>query len=596
MPTNYPAALDDSGSLPTKTSGDTVTSAETNTQSGAVKAIEAKLGIGSSTPAQGKELGSTATGTTDWRTRHTIDARDYGALPNSGADELGHLQAALTAAGALGGGVVKLLAGTYLVSDKLVISTNGVILEGSGQESTIVKRTGATTNTVIALNTLDGALPKIYGAGIRHLMIDGNSTAVYGLHITTVNFAVVQNVTIQGGTVTQLLMDCWDTRPVSGDARDTQQCALRDLRFICTGSQGGLKVTGNTIPDANSSLNIFDNLFAQIVDGDAFYFGNCDGNYANHLRVYQASGTGRGLVLGASSGVSGGHARNNWFSNVQTAATGVFALSDTTPSGPNFILFNTGNGGSGARPSIAGSAVLYYISEDGVYSPSITLPNGATSGSNTPDSGYNRIYAGSEGRFHWKDSSANTGLVGSAGFMPYVFANSWGNASASTDAVALIAVTAGLGGAIAVPVFVTSPMIVKSYTIRQGATASLRTAEARLYRDNGTGSVASISGTDATWSFTPAAVDNRTANVSGTPLLYPGTYWLVVRNTSTSQTFSIRRNNAAAGELAPAFNLGWNTTGIAALGSSLDFTTAETKNNSSLFAIRVDGTAYGSSW
>lgn len=67
MPTNYPTSLDNGTSLPTKAGGNTISSSETNTQSDALKALEAKLGIGASTPGTtGYVLRASATGVTGW--------------------------------------------------------------------------------------------------------------------------------------------------------------------------------------------------------------------------------------------------------------------------------------------------------------------------------------------------------------------------------------------------------------------------------------------------------------------------------------------------------------------------------------------------
>jgi len=68
MATNYPGALDDGTSLPTKSTGDDITSAETNTQSAAVKALEAKLGVGASTPAANQVPVGSAAGVSGWAT------------------------------------------------------------------------------------------------------------------------------------------------------------------------------------------------------------------------------------------------------------------------------------------------------------------------------------------------------------------------------------------------------------------------------------------------------------------------------------------------------------------------------------------------
>lgn len=64
MPTNFPVSLDDGTSLPTKADGvDLITAAETNTQGDAIKALEAKVGIGASTPTASTLLKGTGVGT-----------------------------------------------------------------------------------------------------------------------------------------------------------------------------------------------------------------------------------------------------------------------------------------------------------------------------------------------------------------------------------------------------------------------------------------------------------------------------------------------------------------------------------------------------
>lgn len=374
MPTNYPTALDDGTSLPTKTSGDSVASSETNTQSGAIKAVQAKLGIGSSTPTTGKELGSTASGTTDWRTRAVIDARDYGANPTSGSDEAAHLQSAINACASLGGGVVKLLPGTYLLSTALVISTSGVVIEGAGQDVTILQRTGADTSDVVYIRTTDLANTKITESGLRRLKVDGNTTALYGVHFKTVNYATIDGVNITNCVTYQFLMDCWDTRPGGGDARDNQHADIRNLKLTTTAAQGGASITGNTPLDANTSLCTFRNIFlTHGSSGIGWAWGNSDGCTMEHLRIVY-TGSGSGMEFGASGTASAGHARHHVIANIQSAGAGIYGKSGTQPSGPNWITgYNTGNGGSGTPPVAQGSSTLHWLDDTGVITKEIRL-------------------------------------------------------------------------------------------------------------------------------------------------------------------------------------------------------------------------------
>lgn len=163
-------------------------------------------------------------------------------------------------------------------------------------------------------------------------------------------------------------------------------------------------------------------------------------------------------------------------------------------------------------------------------------------------------------------------------WVPYAFA--CGAKAIDTTQLNLAIVAAGIGDAIAVPFFLEGPMLLQSIAFIQGSTASLRTAEYRLYADNRTpgsaGAMDFVAGTDGTLSFTPAAVDIRVGTISAAPVyLAPGTYWLVLRNTSTAQTFQIRVA-AAGGTWATSTALAMykftNGTKVAALGSTIDVT------------------------
>lgn len=128
------------------------------------------------------------------------------------------------------------------------------------------------------------------------------------------------------------------------------------------------------------------------------------------------------------------------------------------------------------------------------------------------------------------------------GFLPYAMAYGLPNNPVSDSSNALTAVSSGDGGIALIPFVLPGPMKLASIMVRNGDTASARSAEGRLYRSIGTGALQFVTGTDCTWSFTPSGADNRSANIatSGT-LLIPGAYWLAIRNTSTTQTFNVRK-------------------------------------------------------
>lgn len=171
--------------------------------------------------------------------------------------------------------------------------------------------------------------------------------------------------------------------------------------------------------------------------------------------------------------------------------------------------------------------------------------------------------------------------------LPYVFHG--GTIAADNTAMTLALVSGGNGGAVALPMILAAPMVLQGYSLLGADTANARSCEMRLYQDiGGTNSLAFVTGTDATLSFTPSAIVVRTASVSGAPVtLWPGTYYLVIRNTSTAQTFGIRQmqpvGNWPAG--TPSINRSLST--VAALGATID--TSTWTQNGGIVSARLNG-------
>jgi len=162
-----------------------------------------------------------------------------------------------------------------------------------------------------------------------------------------------------------------------------------------------------------------------------------------------------------------------------------------------------------------------------------------------------------------------------AGLVPFAFHGGAGVTNAtdwSGAPVSLAAVSGGNGGAAIMPVVLTAPMRLISYNLWCTDTASARSAEARLYRDDGSTTLQFVTGSDASWSFTPSAAAARSAAVSAGSgvLLRPGVYWLVIRNKSTTHTFGIGGTANAASSIFP----GHGSASLPALGSTLALTLA----------------------
>lgn len=177
------------------------------------------------------------------------------------------------------------------------------------------------------------------------------------------------------------------------------------------------------------------------------------------------------------------------------------------------------------------------------------------------------------------------------GFAPFVMNPQANPTLAYTSSRALAAVSATLAGAILMPVFSPTPFFPYDITIISNDTATARTAEARLYVDalgNAHG-LTYVPNTACTFSFTPSAASVRSSStITSAGLLPAGWYYIALRNTSATQTFSI---GTSAGSAALTFgNMGslfLTTASIAALGSSFDITTVSGTASPSLIAACI---------
>lgn len=204
--------------------------------------------------------------------------------------------------------------------------------------------------------------------------------------------------------------------------------------------------------------------------------------------------------------------------------------------------------------------------------------------------------AGNEVEASWgvsvADAIAELQADANLGRMPYAFPLSFHGAMVSNGVSDLAIVSGGNGGALATPMDVPAPLALQSCSIRQGSTANLRTGQWRLYREpeGGGATLEEVPGAAGSFSFTPSAIDDR-VSPAATPgvLLQPGLYWLVIRNTSAAQTFSVRRfvSTEAMGNVAMV------NTSVPGLGATIDLSTWG--KNPGVFLARLNGRVFGQS-
>jgi hypothetical protein len=181
----------------------------------------------------------------------------------------------------------------------------------------------------------------------------------------------------------------------------------------------------------------------------------------------------------------------------------------------------------------------------------------------------------------------------SGGWGAQAFGAGVNNATNFGSTTNLAIVAAGVGGAVAQLIDVGGPMLFRQYFIWSSDTTLLRTAEVRLYRDvQYQPNLVEVPGSAATFSFTPVAASSRGAAVThpeGVVFLEPGTYWAVLRNTSTLRTFGLGFLGNGAQVL---MNNASSRTNAAALGATLDIVTGWSVTGA-VFALGLRGSIQG---
>jgi hypothetical protein len=146
------------------------------------------------------------------------------------------------------------------------------------------------------------------------------------------------------------------------------------------------------------------------------------------------------------------------------------------------------------------------------------------------------------------------------------------------------------GGTFAAQVFVPAPLALRSLQYRNTDTATARSMEWGLYRDDGSATCTRVA--DGTDSFTPGAASNRTSAATGAPVsIVPGVYWLAVRNTGGATNFQVglvTSGDSAAGLIGIQIQ----TLG-SALGATLDMTTGWTRTSTNIFVAYLRGSVFG---
>jgi hypothetical protein len=289
--------------------------------------------------------------------RESISVKDFGAVGDGVADDTTAIQRALNHAKSLGGGEVRIPAGTYNISTTLSISdAAGVTLVGDGGghmtttevgSSTILDWVGGTSvGTMFVIKSTQTAVPKTTSCGIKGVHFKCNNVVNTCIRMTSVAKCFLDDVTINKATYRGLAMGCQDDT-IGADGKfspaDNQACNFDNLSFyqetgaciFLDGNNGADSAVG-----ANTSLCRFGQVQMNIRDStQGFVFGYSDANVLDYLRIfhYGTSPNDKGLVFKADKTNKQRHSRYNVVTFAQTAFSGCTAEAGLTNAG-DFII------------------------------------------------------------------------------------------------------------------------------------------------------------------------------------------------------------------------------------------------------------------
>src|SRR5579872_643014 len=202
-----------------------------------------------------------------------VSVKDFGAVGNGVADDTGAFVSAIAYAKALGGAVIFLPAGNYLISSALTLNNDGVSLKGTGSLTSVITQSSSTANGIIV-------------AGNRLFLEDIGivaSTTSTGIGVTpsgTLSFITLSRVRI-----VNFGYCVWDNSQV------TTRLNIRDCELIADPAQA-LACIRLAVAAAPTITNNYMSTAASGVSADAILLSNSTAN-ATIVGNYIAQEIGR---------------------------------------------------------------------------------------------------------------------------------------------------------------------------------------------------------------------------------------------------------------------------------------------------------------
>lgn len=244
----------------------------------------------------------------------TFYAADFGVVPGTGADQSAGIQAAINAAAAAGGGVVKFAKGDFTINSTLTMAT-GVFLEGvrSRSPSNTATATGtrliwngaAAAGTVMVLfeTSTTGTPPINYGGGLRNISLDGGAKVHTALKINSWLAGRVQCLDIRNinpSLDSRAILLATQASGALSDPSDTQEWVFEQFFIRIAGGAFGITLTG--VIGANTSFNTFRRGWIIHENQSAIFVYHGDNNGFADIRTFrEAGGTGRSLSIAGNT-------------------------------------------------------------------------------------------------------------------------------------------------------------------------------------------------------------------------------------------------------------------------------------------------------
>lgn len=156
-----------------------------------------------------------------------VSVKDFGAVGNGIADDTAAFSSAVAYAVILGGAIVYVPAGTYLISSPVIISGNGISLKGTGALASVIKNSSATTDCL----TVSGSRLFIEDIGLTASTASTGSGVVFSSGVSYVTLSRLRITGHKNGAI---------------DTNASTRLIVRDCEIITTGiaNSRGINLAG----------------------------------------------------------------------------------------------------------------------------------------------------------------------------------------------------------------------------------------------------------------------------------------------------------------------------------------------------------------